>query len=304
MTQSEEFPAEPVPTEPQPVPSRPVPAQPAAEAPQVPAEWAQQAPAEAQPQPGSAPVQTWPQPVDPAAQGGQVAAFGYTPMPSPEELAAAAAKKAKRRAVFAKSAIIAVPAIVLVALLAGTSIEAGAYTSKSNAAATAAKAATAASGLSDPLTEANAAAQGSILVDGGCVAVESQATTNFETKLYKDSDNLDKTVNGSSLTAYIKAVDTYIHDLQAFSTGLQQDAALSKRDTVKTAVGLVSKDIGVIISAMQAAESGDFSNSVFNRLDATANRIDGDSTAVDTMCGGTILDGGGGSSDGAGGLVA
>ena len=310
MTQPQEFPAEPVPN------------QPAPEAPQASAGWAQQAapapvpqqsgawPQQPQPQPGTAPVQAWPQPVDPAAaQTGQMqmmpppAAFGFAPMPSPEEQAAAAEKKAKRRSVIGKSVIIAVPAVLLIALLAGTSVEASAYTSKTNDASTAAKAATAAGGLVTPLKGADSAAQNSILVDAGCVAVESQATTDLENKLEKDSENLDNLPSSASLNALLSATDKYLHDLQAFSTALGQDAALSKRSTVKTAIGQVSKDLGVVISAMQEIESGNFSDSTFSHLETTGNRIDGDSTAVDTMCGGTILNGGG-NGDGASGLVA
>lgn len=309
MTQPEQFPAEPVPS------------QPAAETPQAPAGWAQQAPTDApqvpqqsgawprqQPQPGAAPVQAWPQQVDPAAaQAGQMqmqmpAAF-YPPMPSPEEQAAIAAKKAKRRNVIGKSVIIAVPAVLLVALLAGTSMEASAYTSKSNDASTAAKAANAAGGVVAPVKAADTAAQSSILVDAGCVAVESKATTDLENKLEKDSQNLDNLPTSASLSALLSATDKYLHDLQAFSTALQQDAALSKRLTVKTAVGTVSKDLGVVISAMQDLESGNYTSSTFSHLESTANRIDGDSTAVDTMCGGTTLNGGG-TGDGASGLVA
>lgn len=327
MTQPEEFPAEPVPS--QPVPFQPAEAP---QPPQMPAEWAQQAqapqqqpagwgqqPPAPQPQPGwgqqppvpqqqpaagwgqppQAPqpdpsqVQAWPQPVDPAAmQAGQVAAFAYTPMPSPEEQAAAAAKKAKRRSIFAKSAILAVPAVALVALLVGTSVEYSAFTSKHNDAATAAKSANQAGNLAAPLKEAESAAQSSILVDAGCVAVESQATTDFETKVGKDDDALAKAENGSSISAYLSAVDKYVSDLQAFSTALQQDGALSSRSSVKSAVDTVAKDLGVFISTMQAAESGNLSNSALDRLDSTVSRMDGDTTAVDSMCGGTILNGG------------
>ncbi|WP_034263352.1 hypothetical protein [Actinospica robiniae] len=283
MTQPEEFPAEPAPAQPA------QPAQPA-ETPQppVPAEWAQQAQAPQQ-QPDAAQVQAWPQPVDPAVQA---AAFAYTQMPSPEEQAAAAAKKAKRRSVFAKSAILAVPALALVALLVGTSVESSSFTSKHNDATAAAKAADQGGNLAAPLKAAESAAQNSILVDAGCVAVESQATTDFETKVGKDDDALAKADQGNSISAYLAAVDKYVSDLQGFSTALEQDGALSSRSSVKAAVDTVAKDLGVFISTMQAAETGNLSNNALNQLDSAVSRMDADTTAVDSMCGGTILNGG------------
>jgi hypothetical protein len=244
------------------------------------------------------PTLMWTQPVDPTpfpaqAQGEYGFAVPVVPALSPEEQAAAAAKKAKRRMLFAKSTALAVPAVVLVALLVGTSIEAGALSTKITAASTAAKSATAAGGLVAPLHAAQAAAEASILVDAGCLATESQATASLETKLTTDANNLGTAEQGTSLSAFTAASNKYINDLQTFSTDLQQDAALTSRASLKTAIGALTSDFSVAISAMQDALSGNFSTKTENSLDAAATRMDGDATAVDTMCGGDTLNGGG-----------
>ena len=287
MTQPEETPAEPIPAQPvqpaqpfqAPQPTQPFqPPQPSGEP--APA-WTQQAAADPNQQP----------------QYAAVPAPAYIPVPSPEERAAAAAKKAKRRGLFAKSAILAVPAIALVSLLVVTSIQANALSTKTTAASTAAKTATAAGGLVAQLHSAQSAAEASILVDAGCVAAESKTTGDLETKLDTDIDTLSTAENGTSYSAFTTAANNYINDLQAISTDLQQDAALTSRASLKSAIGALTADLGVVIAAMQEAMSGSLSTSAENNLDTVSNRMDGDATAVDTMCGGTTLgDTGSGSS--------
>lgn len=263
------------------------------------------APAEPVPAQNAVPAQPL---VAPAPQPGYAFAPapvpGAVPLPSPEELAAAAARKAKRRGVFVKSAVLAVPAVVLVVLLAATGIQANALSSKTKAASTAAKAATAAGGLAAQLHAAQSAAEASILVDAGCVAVESDATKKFEDKLDADGAGLDKAAGGTSFSAFSAAVSHYINDLQALSTNLQQDAALSKRSIVTSAVGTVNGDLKVVISTMQDLLAGNASTSVLDRFNSTATRMDADATAVDTLCGGSVLNGTSGSSLGTGSLSA
>lgn len=244
-------------------------------------------------QPFAAPAPTATDPMYAATQagyplGGAPAGF---PMLDPEAQAAAAAKKAKRRGIFVKSVVLAVPAVVLIALLAATSIKAGALSTKTNDASTAAKSATTAGKLSTQLHAAQSAAEASILVDPGCVAIESQATQKLGDALVADGNSLDKAASGTSFAAFSAAANHYINDLQALSTDLQQDAALSKRASLNTAVGAVTGDLKVLISSMQALLGGDISTSTENKFDAAANRMNGDATAVDTMCGGSILDG-------------
>lgn len=274
MTQSEEIPAEPIPAQPAP------PAQPA-----QPSEFPQQSGA-------PAPMPTEPVYAAPAQAEYPLAAAEIPPL-SPEEQAAAAAKKAKRRMLFAKSAVLAVPAVALVSLLVVSSLEASALSTKTTAASTAAKAATAAGGLVPDLHAAQSAAEASILVDAGCVAAESLATGHLETKLLADGKNLDTASNGTSFSAFTIAVNDYVNDLQALSTDLQQDAALSSRASVKTAINTVNSDLRVVISTMQDALAGNFSVSAENKFNAAANRMDGDGTAVDTLCGGSTLEEGG-----------
>lgn len=295
MTQSEEFPAEPIPAQPAPAAQPGEPAQLAQLAqPDVlaqPAQFGEPA------QPSVEPAPMWAEPtIGTPTQAEYAFPSIGTPMPSPEEQAAAAAKKAKRRRVFAKSAILAIPAIVLVALLVGTGIEAGALSTKATAASTAAKTATSAGGLVPQLHAAQSAAAASILVDPGCVAVESQATATLEDKVTADGNNLATAENGTSFSAFVKSANTYTNDLQTFSTDLQQDAALTNRANLKSAIGAVTGDFGVAISAMQDALAGNLSASTENSLNATGTRIDGDATAVDTLCGGTTLASGSGSS--------
>ncbi|MBR7831181.1 hypothetical protein KDK95_33050 [Actinospica sp. MGRD01-02] len=253
--------------------------------------------------PAPAPAPAWGQqaPVDPALQG--VASVGAVPgvaVLSPEEQAAVEAKKAKRRMLFAKTAVLAVPAIALVGLLIGTSVESSALTNKTNTASTAAKAANAAAGLVAQLRAAQSAAEASILVDPGCVAVESKATATLETKVVTDTDALLKAEQGSSFAAVDAAANAYINDLQTFSTNLQQDAALSSRSNLKTSVGSVTSDLGVLISAMQTAISGNYTTATDNSFQAAADRMVGDETAVDTLCGGTTLVDGNSSSSSSG----
>jgi hypothetical protein len=272
VTQSEEFPAEPTPPQQQPVePTEPIqPTEP------TPVQAAYPAPA---------PMAAAPVPL-PAA---------VLP-PSPEELAAAAAKKAKRRMVFAKSAVLALPAVALVGLLVVTSIEASDLSNKTLAASTAAKSATVASGLDVDLHAAQSAAQSSILVDAGCLAAESSTTAQLGNKLFADDKALADASNGTSVTAFMTAATNYLRDVQALSTNLQQDAALSNRSSVKTAIGAFTGDMSHVITDMQDALAGNFGTSVANDFNSVANRLITDGSAVDTLCGGTTLEDGSGSS--------
>jgi hypothetical protein len=221
--------------------------------------------------------------------------------PSPEELAAVAAKKAKRRRVFAKTLVLAVPAVALVSLLVVSSTEAGNLSTKTMAASDAAKAANVADGLVAQLRAAQSAADASILVDPGCVAVESKATASLEDKFLSDLDALINAEKGNSYSAFTTAANSYINDLQSLTTTLQQDAALSKRSSFKSAISTLTGDFGVVISAMQSALTGDLTTSAFNSLEAAGNRVEGDSTTIDTLCGGDTLNGGSSGSSGSGG---
>lgn len=326
MTQPEETPAEPVPaqpTEPEQSAQSTQPTQPTEAAqPEQPAEPTQpldaaqpaepEQAAQAQPepqlqaqpqeqpadsaQPSAETVVVWAQPADPnPAQGEFAPAAPDVPVLSPEEqaaaVAAAAAKKAKRRGVFAKSAILAVPAVLLVALLVGAGIEVSGLSTKTDDASTAAKSAVAAAGLTTQLHAAESAAQASILVDPGCVAIEGSNTSQLESKLIDDVTALDKAANGTDYDTFVSASDTYINDLQSLSTSLQQDAALSKRSSLQSTVASFTGDLKILISTSQELMDGDTSNSVLNTVDNTATKMAGDATAVDTMCGGDTLDG-------------
>lgn len=258
MTQSEEVPAEQ---------SVPVPTAPEQSVPAVP----------------SAPEQSVP----------LVPAVPVLAVLSEEELAAAAAKKAKRRKVVGRTVTLVLPTIALVGLLIGTGTEANSLTSKTNAASDAAKSAHVADGLVAQLRAAQTAADASILVDPGCIAIESKTTANLEDKLIADDNSLYNAEKGTSFSAFTAAANADINDLQSLSTTLQQDGALSKRQAFKSAVSTLTGDLTVVISAMQQAMSGNYSTSSENSLTSAANRMDGDSTVVDTLCGGTTLNGGG-----------
>jgi hypothetical protein len=255
------------------------------------------------PAPVPAPAPAWgqPAPVDPALQGvAVVGAVPGVPVLSPEEQAAVEAKKAKRRMLFAKTAVLAVPAIALVGLLIGTSVETSALTNKTNTASTAAKAANAAKDLVTQLRAAQSAADASILVDPGCVAIESKATASLETKWLADLDNLIKVEGGTDYSALDAALGTYISDLQALSTAIQQDAALSTRPSLKTTVSSFTGDLGVQISTLQTERAGGYSTALSNSYTSAVDRMDSDGTAVDTLCGGSTLNGTGSSSSSSG----
>jgi hypothetical protein len=266
MTQSEETPAEPMPAQ-------------AAEVGEPAPMWAQT--------PVAAPTWNVPTTTDFA-------------VPSLEELAFAGTVKAKRGPLVAKSATLALSAVALVGLLVVTGTQVSDLSTKTSAASTAAKAATSAGGLAAQLRTAQSAAEASILVDTGCVATESSATTAAMTKLVAESNALISAEQGNSVSTFISATDKYINGLQALQTDLQQDAALSHRTSVKTAVAAFTGDLGVVISAMQGALAGNFSTSVQNSVEAAATRLDGDATAVDTLCGGNTLSAGSTSSSGSG----
>jgi hypothetical protein len=281
MTPSEEIPAGPV----QPAPAAPVGHDPAAAA------------------AAAAPVPPIAQPAP--AYTAEFGAPGF-PLPGPDEQAAEAkaAKKAKRRTVFAKSAVLAVPALALVALLVGTGLESSSLSNKYSAASTAAKAANVAGGLAAQLHAAQSAADASILVDPGCEAVESKATANELDKFYADTTKLLDAENGNSASAFFSAINKYIDDMQSLSTSLQQDAALSSRPSVKAAVSAVTSDLGVVIAFMQDALAGNYSTSKQDHADAATNRMDADGTALDTVCGGSTLGDTAGSSSGGTGTTS
>lgn len=217
------------------------------------------------------------------------------PVPNPEEQALAAATEAKaarkavRRMLFAKSAALAVPALALVGLMVGTGLEASGLSNKYSAASTAAETANVAGGLAAQLHAAQSAADASILVDPGCVAVESTATANELNKFYGDINTLLDAEKGNSVTAFLSAINKYIDDMQALSTSMQQDAALSSRSAVKSAVGAVTGDLGAVIHFMQDALAGNYSTSSQDGADAATNRIEADGTALDAVCGGSTL---------------
>jgi hypothetical protein len=248
------------------------------------------------------PAPAWAQPEGAATAATAEAGVVLTAVPpTPEELAAAeakAAKKSKRRMVFAKTAVLAVPALALVGLLIVTGSEANKLTTQTTAASNAAKTATSAEGLVAQLRLAESAGQASILVDAGCVAAESQATAGYENKLITDGESLAKAANGTSLSAFTDAANRYIDDVQALQTNLQQDAALSTRASVKSTIGAVTSDLGTMVSTLQDELDGSDSTSAENNYSAAAGRMDGDATAVDTMCGGTTLQDGSSSSGG------
>lgn len=252
--------------------------------------------------PSNAPAPMWVQPSAPAsAPADYFISPPGIPILSPQEQVAVAARKAKRRTLFAKSAILAVPGVVLVSLLIVTGLQVSALSTKTASASTAAASANAAAALAAQLRAAESAAEDSILVDAGCVAVESPATSDVEDKLSAATDALAEAEDGNDFGDFSAAADDYVNALQSLSTDLQQDAALSKRAAVKTAIGTVTSDLRVVIATMQDDLAGDFSTSAEDRFNAVANRLDGDATAVDTLCGGSTLDGGPSSSGDSGG---
>jgi hypothetical protein len=133
------------------------------------------------------------------------------------------------------------------------------------------------------------------------VATESKSTLTVMTKFYTDSTTLIKAEAGTDYNAFFTAANTWINDMQTLSTNLQQDAALSSRASVKSAVGAITSDLGVVISGMQSAISGNLTTSTNNSFVAASNRIDAESTAVDTLCGGTTLSTGSTGSSSSGG---
>ena len=205
-----------------------------------------------------------------------------------------AAKKADRRTLFAKTVSLAVPGVVLVALLAGTGVEFSSLSSKVTAASTAAKSAHMAGGLVAQVRAVDSAGADSILVDAGCIAVESQATADLSKKVSADDDAVVRAEDGTSYSAFVSAVGKEIDDEQSIVTDLQQDAALSSRATVKSAIGAFTGDLHTVISAEQQLLNIDLTDKQFNgiidNLNNALDRIDGDGTAVDAMCGGDILE--------------
>lgn len=313
MTQSEETPAQPPttetqqaapPAEPDPIPEQRTPeeAAPPAEPDPIPEQRtpAEAAlPAEPDPIPAQA-TQSLPPVSAPIEFAVTATDFGA---PGALEQAPAEAGTSNRRTLLAKSAALAVPAIALVGLLVVTGLQVSSLSAKTSAASTAAKAATSAGPLADQLRAAQSAAQASILVDAGCVATESDATATAITNLSTATNALLTAEKGDNLGAFLSAAEKYINSLQTFSTDLQQDAALSHRTSVTSAITAVVNDLHVVISAMQGALAGDFSTSTQHSLDAAATRVDGDTTAVDTLCGGHTLSASS-SSSGGNGVIA
>jgi hypothetical protein len=157
-----------------------------------------------------------------------------------------------------------------------------------------------ANGLVAQLRAAQSAADASILVDPGCTAIESKTTEKLESKLLTDDTNLANAEKGTDYSAFVSALNNYINDIQTISTDMQQDAALSSRSNLKSAVSTFTGDLNVVISAMQSLLAGNYSTTLDNNVNAALNRMDGDGTAVDTICGSTALSGTGSSSSSSG----
>lgn len=249
-------------------------------------------------------------PADTASAQAQYAAPAEAPILSPEEQAAeeqaaderAAEEKARRRRLFARTASLAVPGVLLVALLAGTGVEFASLSSKNTAASTAAKSANVVSGMASQLTVADSAAQESILVDPGCLAAESQTSDDLVSKLSADNEAMSKAVNGGSVDAFVSAVRQGIDDEQGIVTDLQQDAALSSRANVKSTIGSFIGDLHEIITDEQSLIGPGLTESrvdtLVGNLDSSISRAQTDGTAVDNLCGGGALEGEGSSSSG------
>jgi hypothetical protein len=115
--------------------------------------------------------------------------------------------------------------------------------------------------------------------DAGCVAAENDARSLTSTITADDNAISRDQGNTSAEQADIRK---FITDLRALQSELDAAQAEARYRLVKAAIGVMSSDLGIVVSDLQAVQRGDTSK--VSQLDAAAGRLQGDGSAIDSVC--------------------
>jgi hypothetical protein len=119
----------------------------------------------------------------------------------------------------------------------------------------------------------------STAADPGCISAENafQSMTN---KISSDDSAMSADANNRAKEkADIKG---FITDVQTLVTKLNAAEAEATHQSVRSTVGKASSDMSTMLSALQAVENGNTSQS--SVLDNKASSMNGDGTAIDNIC--------------------
>ncbi|MGH3257634.1 MAG: hypothetical protein ACRDOU_19965 [Streptosporangiaceae bacterium] len=115
--------------------------------------------------------------------------------------------------------------------------------------------------------------------DPGCLAAENDARV-LTSKITADDNAINRDEGNTS--AERTDIQRFISDTQTLQSELNAARAEAHHQSVQAKIGAMSTDLGIVVSSLQAVQRGDTSK--VSQLDAAAGRLQGDGTAIDSIC--------------------
>jgi succinyl-CoA synthetase beta subunit len=115
--------------------------------------------------------------------------------------------------------------------------------------------------------------------DPGCLAAENDART-LTSKITADDNAISR--DSGNATAERADINRFITDMQTLQTELSAAQAEAHHQSVQAKIGAMSTDLGIVVSDLQAIQRGDTGK--VSQLDAAAGRLQGDGSAIDSIC--------------------
>jgi len=115
--------------------------------------------------------------------------------------------------------------------------------------------------------------------DPGCLAAENDARA-LTGKITADDNAISRDQGNAS--AEKADINRFITDMQTLQSELNAAKAEAHHQSVQAKIGAMSTDLGIVVSDLQAIQRGDTSK--VSQLDAAAGRLQGDGSAIDSIC--------------------
>lgn len=115
--------------------------------------------------------------------------------------------------------------------------------------------------------------------DPGCLSAESDARALTGT-ITADDNAINRDQGNAS--AEKTDINRFITDMQTLQSQLNAARAEAHHQSVQAKIGAMSADLGIVVSDLQAVQRGDTSK--VSQLDAAAGRLQGDGSAIDSIC--------------------
>ena len=115
--------------------------------------------------------------------------------------------------------------------------------------------------------------------DPGCIAAENDARA-LTSKITADDNAISRDQGNAS--AERTDIHRFITDMQTLQSQLNAAQAEAHHQSVQAKIGAMSTDLGIVVSDLQAIQRGDASK--VSQLDAAAGRLQGDGSAIDSIC--------------------